>query len=448
MIDILMPRLSDTMEAGTIAVWHKQPGDRVDIGDILVEIETDKAVMEYEAYDAGTLGEILVAEGEQATIGAVIAHLDDGRPREPERDGPLATGAPQPSAESAVSPVVSAAASAAPSAAASVESAGATPYAAPHSAAGQRLFSTPLVRRLARESAIDLSRVTGSGPGGRIVRADIEDALAGQAADQRGAPGEAPAPGGPVAAPALVSAASPAPANDERRSTAIPFDKTRQVISRRLTESSNTTPHFSVTAVADIDELLALRAELNAHTESSGRSKISINDFLVRASAIALREHPGVNASYSPDGQGQTLMHGRVNIGVAVASEAGLVVPVITDADQKTTSLIASESQRLSALARDRGLTAAEMSGGTFTISNLGMYGVQEFTAIINPPEGAILAVGAARAEPVVIDGAIEIRHRLRCTLSADHRIIDGALAAQFLATLTGLLERPLGIVV
>lgn len=450
MIDILMPRLSDTMETGTIAVWHKQPGDRVDIGDILVEIETDKAVMEYEAYDAGTLGEILVAEGEQATIGAVIAHLDDGRPREPERDAPLAAGATQPPAESAVSPAVSAAASAA----ASVESAGATPYAAPHTAAGQRLFATPLVRRLARESAIDLSRVTGSGPGGRIVRADIEDALAGQATDQRAARGAVPAPAGALAAPALVSAASlapapaPAPANDARRSTAIPFDKTRQVISRRLTESSSTTPHFYVTAVADIDELLALRADLNAHTESSGRSKISINDLLVRASAIALREHPGVNASYSPDGQGQTLMHGRVNIGIAVASDAGLVVPVIADADRKTTSLIASDSQRLSALARDRGLTAAEMSGGTFTISNLGMYGVQEFTAIINPPEGAILAVGAARAEPVVIDGAIEIRHRLRYTLSADHRIIDGALAAQFLATLTGLLERPLSIVV
>lgn len=443
MIDILMPRLSDTMETGTIAVWHKQPGDRVDVGDILVEIETDKAVMEYEAYDAGTLGEILVAEGDQATIGAVIAHLDDGRPREPERDAPLAVSTPQLPAESDASPGSSAAASAAPS----VESAGGTPHTAPHTAAGQRLFATPLVRRLARESAIDLSRVTGSGPGGRIVRADIEDALAGQAADQPAAPGEAPAPAAPVAAPALGSAASPAPANDARQSTAIPFDKTRQVISRRLTESSSTTPHFYVTAVADIDELLALRADLNAHTESSGRSKISINDLLVRATAIALREHPGVNASYSPDGQGQTLMHGRVNIGIAVASDAGLVVPVITDSDQKTTSLIASESQRLSALARDRGLTAAEMSGGTFTISNLGMYGVQEFTAIINPPEGAILAVGAAQAEPVVIDGAIEIRHRLRYTLSADHRIIDGALAAQFLATLTGLLERPLGIV-
>lgn len=447
MIDILMPRLSDTMETGTIAVWHKQPGDRVEIGDILVEIETDKAVMEYEAYDAGTLGEILVAEGDQATIGTVIAHLDDGRPREPERDAPLAVSTPQLPAESDASPGSSAAASAAASAAPSVESAGGTPHTAPHTAAGQRLFATPLVRRLARESAIDLSRVTGSGPGGRIVRADIEDALAGQAADKRAASGSAPAPAGPVAAAASAASLAPAPANDARRSTVIPFDKTRQVISRRLTQSSSTTPHFYVTAVADIDELLALRAELNAHTESSGRSKISINDLLVRAAAIALREHPGVNASYSTEGQGQTLMHGRVNIGIAVASEAGLVVPVITDADRKTTSLIAGESQRLSALARDRGLTAAEMSGGTFTISNLGMYGVQEFTAIINPPEGAILAVGAARAEPVVIDGAIEIRHRLRYTLSADHRIIDGALAAQFLATLTGLLERPLSIV-
>ena len=399
MIDIRMPRLSDTMEEGTIAVWHKKSGDTVAVGDILVEIETDKATMEYEAYEAGVLHDILVPEGAPATIGMVIAHLDDGSGDTPTTGSGLGTPA----------------------------------------SAGERLFASPLVRRLAREHAIDLSQVVGSGPGGRIVRADIESAWASRDSTADGA--DAQSTNTPR------DEADSATAGDARQSSVVPFDQTREVISRRLSESSSTAPHFFVTAAADIEALLGFRADLNAHLESAGRPKISINDILVRACAIALREHPGMNASYSPEGRGQTLVHDRVNIGIAVASPTGLVVPVIGEVDQKTASQVAAESRRLAGLAQDRRLSATDMTGGTFTISNLGMYGVEQFTAIINPPEGAILAVGAARAEPAVIDGVIEIRHRMRYTLSADHRIIDGALAAQFLATLTDLLEHPMNII-
>ncbi|MGO4806815.1 dihydrolipoamide acetyltransferase family protein [Arthrobacter sp. 2MCAF15] len=444
MINILMPRLSDTMEEGTIAVWHKKPGDRVDIGDILVEIETDKASMEYEAYDTGVLHNILVPEGEQATIGMIIAHLDDGSPKESKADasgtdtlqGPVIGEGNEPSTIG-TPPAPAGLVDAPPPSAQTDETT--TERTKPNTADSQRLFATPLARRLARERAIDLQHITGSGPGGRIVRADIEDALARQSpvptSDAVAAPAEALATAGPVGS------------TDARQSTVVAFDKTRQVISRRLTESSSTAPHFYVTSIADVEELLALRADLNAHIESTGRAKISVNDLLVRACAIALRKHPEVNASYSPENRGQTLLHGRVNIGMAVASSTGLVVPVIADADQKTASQIATESHRLAGLAKDRKLSATDMSGGTFTISNLGMYGVEQFTAIINPPEGAIIAVGAAQPEPVAIDGALEIRHRMRYTLSADHRIIDGALAAQFLATLTELLRHPLDII-
>jgi pyruvate dehydrogenase E2 component (dihydrolipoamide acetyltransferase) len=303
-----------------------------------------------------------------------------------------------------------------------------------------RVIATPLVRRLAREHAIDLGRVTGTGPGGRIIRVDLDHALS----PQPSTPGVADA----VPDDRLPRPDAPVSLEDVRQSTVVPFDKTRQVISRRLSESSSTTPHFSVTAVADVDALLNLRADINGQRDSSGRAKISVNDLLVRACALALREHPEVNASYSPQGNGATLLHGHVNIGIAVAAATGLVVPVVTHADQKSASHIAAESRRLTGLAKERKLTTADMTGGTFTISNLGMFGVEQFTAIINQPEGAILAVGAARPEPVVVDGAVEVRHRMRFTLSADHRIIDGALAARFLATLTALLERPLTIIV
>lgn len=418
MIDILMPRLSDTMTEGTIAAWRKQPGDRVEAGDIIVEIETDKALMEQEAYEAGVLSAILTQEGEQARIGEPIARLDDGTgaDQDPGRSRPET---PAPPARPAVP-------------AAPVVPAVPATLVPPGTDAGTRQFTSPLVRRLARERGIDLAGVIGSGPGGRIVRADIPEAAAGAFAG--GGEGGAASP-------------APAVADETQRSTVIPFDATRAVIARRLSESSSETPHFAVTAVADVTELLALRQTLNERLVAADRPKLSVTDLLVRAAALALREVPGVNASYSPEGRGATVMHERVHIGLAVAAASGLVVPVIHDADRQPTSAIAARAAALSARARDGRLSVSEMTGGTFTISNLGMYGVWQFTAVINPPEGAILAVGAAVSEPAVVGGDVTVREQLRYTLSADHRIIDGALAAQFLRALTQLLENPVAIV-
>jgi pyruvate dehydrogenase E2 component (dihydrolipoamide acetyltransferase) len=298
---------------------------------------------------------------------------------------------------------------------------------------GEQRFASPLVRKLARDHHLDLSGVQGTGPGGRIIRQDI-DGLLEQAA--RGPePVARPTPGPPVPQ-------ADAGAEDRRRSEAVPMSRTRRVIARRLAESARTVPHFYVTAAADAEALMRLRGDLNEQLLAAGRPKVSVNDLLVRASALALRQHPEVNASYSDDGD-TVLLHHRVNVGVAVASENGLVVPVIEDADHKTVTQLGAEAKELVSLANAKKLTPAQMSGGTFTISNLGMFGVEQFTAIINPPEAAILAVGGTAREPSVVDGEIVPRYRMRYTLSADHRVIDGALAAQFLQTLTRLIEHP-----
>jgi pyruvate dehydrogenase E2 component (dihydrolipoamide acetyltransferase) len=435
-IEIKMPRLSDTMGEGAISTWRKQPGDAVAVGDVLVEIETDKAVMEYEAYEAGTLAEILVPEGRNADIGVPIALLDDG------------------------------AVSAAPSVPAS-SSLAATGTAN----GGSRQIASPLVRKLAREKQLDLSHIAGSGPGGRIIRADLNDLLATgtsatgsaevtPAAAQPAsavsafvalpatstAP-DAPAPAGPAVLPGAV-AGSAAPETDDVRGTRnVPVSQVRRVIARRLSESAREIPHFYVTAVADAQALMDLRATLNAQLTAAGRAKISVNDLLIRACALALRAHPDVNVSYGGDASSVLLVHDRINIGVAVAAESGLIVPVIRDADTKTVTQLGAEAKKLVALAAERKLTPAQTSGGTFTISNLGMYGVEHFTAIINPPESAILAVGATTREPTVVGDTLEPRYRLRYTLSVDHRVIDGALAARFLQTLTTLIERPWTII-
>ena len=417
MIDILMPRLSDTMTEGAIAAWHRRPGDTVASGDVLVEIETDKAVMEQESYESGILAEILVDVGETVAIGTPIARLDDGSGKEPERAGPTV---PAPAADSPAADV--------PAALPAAVEPAARPE--PPRADSERLIATPLVRRLAKERGTDLSAVTGSGPGGRIVRADL-DAL-------------------PDGTPALTAAPAPtvAAADDGRGSEIVPFDAIRHTVASRLTESATTTPTFTVTASADVDALLALRAQINTAMADSGAGrKVTVNDLFVRAVALALRAHPGVNASYSPEGRGQTLVHARVNVGIAVASPSGLVVPVVRDADRTAVSVIADATKELIGKASERGLTAADLSDGTFTISNLGMHGVEHFTAIINPPQGAILAIGAAREELALSEGAVVTRTRVRYTLTADHRIIDGALAAQFLATLTGLIQNPIRIV-
>jgi pyruvate dehydrogenase E2 component (dihydrolipoyllysine-residue acetyltransferase) len=504
-IEIKMPRLSDTMEEGAIATWHKKPGDPVAVGDVLVEIETDKAVMEYEAYQAGTLAEILVPEGENADIGAPIALLDDGAggpapsvpaqataAQAPERepDSPAPPAALPAPAQLPAPPAAPAATPAQAPVAADPPTGQDTAHAASghdgHTNGGGRQIASPLVRKLAKEHQLDLSHVTGSGPGGRIIRADITGLLAGGVPAQAtagppvpGTPGDAPASSAATApaatAPAATApAASPAPAaapvqapggaaqpvpvspetartapirsaaEDEVRGTHDqPISQVRRVIARRLSASAREIPHFYVTAVADAQALMDLRATLNAQLADAGRPKVSVNDLLIRACALALREHKDVNVSYGGDASSVMLVHDRVNIGVAVAAESGLIVPVIRDADTKTVTQLGAEAKKLVALAAERKLTPDQTSGGTFTISNLGMYGVEHFTAIINPPESAILAVGATTREPTIVGEAIEPRYRLRYTLSVDHRVVDGALAAKFLKTLTGLIEHP-----
>ena len=434
MIEIIMPRLSDTMEEGAIATWHKHPGDRVEIGDVLVEIETDKATMDYEAYEAGTLSQILVDEGATVTIGTPIALLDNDEESAATAPATVkdssAPSTPSPSAATPPPTVLSP-----PSPPVVTSSPMIARSAAPLVNEGERRFASPLVRKLAREHALDLSQVHGSGPGGRIIRTDLNNLLT----DGATAPTTKVAPRPVVYTGEVV--------DQKRASEPVQLTKARRVIARRLGESAREIPHYYVTAVADAEVLVQMRTDLNEQLSSAGEPKISINDLVIKASALALLDHPNVNASYLGDESPTMLIHHRVNIGVAVASKNGLVVPVIVDADQKTVTQVGAEAKQLAAQASTKGLTIDQMSGGTFTISNLGMYGVEEFTAIINPPEGAILAVGATQREPTVVGDVVVPRYRMRFTLSSDHRIIDGALAAEFLRTLTRLIENPWRII-
>ena len=429
MSDILMPRLSDTMEEGVVSSWHKKPGDKVSAGDALVDIETDKALMEYEAYEDGVLGEILVAEGDSATIGTPIATLvTDGAvpaPRPAADSGPAAQESP------AQEPEAQASAAQEPAA---VPSQAASGTANGHS----RPPSSPLARRIARENGVDLTTVTGSGPGGRIVRADVEAASL-ESAVRSTAPA---APAAPAPQPAARPQAAPVPAEAGDEDTErVPLSRIRKVTARRLAESMRAAPHFYLTRVVDVEELLAFRATLNA---ALAPAKVSVNDLIVKACATALRANPVLNVSFTEE---HLLVHKRVHVGVAVALEEGLVVPVVRDADRKSVSQIGTETREMAGRAREQRLTPQEMSGGTFTVSNLGMFGVDAFTAVINPPEAAILAVGATRKDVVFRDGEVVPRDRMTLTLSIDHRACDGATGAVFLGQLTDLLENPFRIV-
>ncbi len=411
MVDILMPRLSDTMEEGVVNAWVKQVGDDVKTGDTLVEIETDKAVMEHESYEDGVLAEIIVGEGGTAAIGSPIARLRGAG--EPEESSP-AEPAAEPTAEPAAKPADAAA----------EESAAAS---ATTSATGGRILSSPLARRDARENGIDLSTVSGTGPGGRIIRADVA-----RVRDEHGGDG-AVAP----AATATQPATTPEVADTDE---VLPLSSMRKTIARRLSQSKQAAPHFYVTKSVDAGPLMSLRSELNDRLVAAGRDKVSVNDIIVRAASVVLREHPVVNSSFADD---SIVQHGRVHVGVAVATEAGLVVPVIRDADGKNLTTISTETRELAGRARDRKLSPDEMSGGTFTVSNLGMYGIDHFTAVINPPEAAILAVGAVASEAGVRDGELAVVQRMTMTLSADHRVVDGAQAAEFVRDLAAVLEDP-----
>lgn len=420
MPQVLMPRLSDTMAEGTLSQWVKHEGDQVRKGDILAVIETDKAAMDMEAYDEGVLTRILVGEGASVPIGTPIAVI-----------GEAAAGAsspfPVPAPDHAERAVVS-------------------PPAPPQPPPAGR--ASPLARKLAREHGIDLTTVSGTGPGGRVVRADIEDAARDRGGAQPGPWPAAPEPAGP-ARPAPVSAPAPprsavapqlAPAADAEE---IALSTVRRLTAERLAASAREIPHFYLTVVAAADKLLAFRAQAN---ERRGTDiKISVTDLLTRACAAALAAHPEVNVSWDVT---RILRHRHVNIGVAVAIDDGLIVPVIRDADRKTLTEIAREAHDLTARARERTLSPDELSGGTFTISNLGMYGIRQFTAVINPPQAAILAVGEATRQPVVHGDQVTVGTTMTLTLSIDHRAVDGATGSAFLTGLRELIEEPLWIVI
>lgn len=427
MPEVQMPRLSDTMEEGVLSRWLKKEGDLVHRGDILAEIETDKSTMDLEAYDDGPLTALLVAEGTTVPIGQPIAIIGEA--------AGVPTGGPPAPTASTVAPDAS------PSDV--VESAVSAPASAPAPAAADAARrASPLVRKIAHDHGIDLGTVTGTGPGGRIIRVDIEPVVAAMGdhpRDQR--PATTPTSAS-VSEPSAADAATPSAPPPQMDDEEVPLTAIRRVTARRLTESA-AVPHFYLTNVVDSERLLAFRAEINDALAASG-GKVSVTDLLVRACAVALRAHPGVNASWAGD---KILRHRRIDIGVAVATDAGLIVPVVRDADRKTVREIGVEARALAERANAGSLTPQEFSGGTFTISNLGMYGIDHFTAILNPPEAAILAVGAATPAAVVRDGAVVVGSTTKLTLSVDHRVVDGAPAAAFLRELKEILQEPLRIV-
>ncbi|MFD3686418.1 dihydrolipoamide acetyltransferase family protein [Nocardiopsis sp. NPDC058631] len=427
MSEIQMPRLSDTMEEGVISTWVKQVGDKVASGDVLVEIETDKAVMEYEAYEDGYLVKQSVSEGDTVQIGAVIGVIGDSPDAVPDDSG---SGGSEPAQESA-DEAGEEAAPAAEEEAAPAEAPAPSPG---DGGDGPRPRTSPLARRLAREYGLDINSIQGSGPKGRIVRADIEAAKDGGAREA--------APAAPAAKEERSAPAAPA-FDDGRDSEELKVSNVRKVIARRLSESKQTVPHFYLRRTIDAEALKGFRGQINEQLASTG-AKISFNDLIVKACATALKLHPAVNTSWVDD---KLLQHRRINVGVAVAVDAGLVVPVLHDTDRATLSEISTRTRELAGKARDGKLKPQEMSGGTFSVSNLGMFGVDSFSAVINPPEAAILAVGAMRQEPVVVDGEVVVRNRISLELSVDHRAVDGAVGAAFLKDLAEILEEPMRII-
>jgi len=409
MADLVMPRLSDTMEEGTILLWLKRDGEELRRGEELVEIETDKATMTYQSDLAGVL-QIVAGEGETLAVGALIAHVgppEAGRaaPVDEPRGGARAAepaGTPEPARDNAPGRVLSGDARASP----------------------ERVRASPLARRIARESGVDLRTLSGSGPGGRIVRADVQDAPA-----PAPAPAAAPAP---ASAPALDSVATA-----KGETTIVELTRAQQTIARRMAESKATIPDFSLQSTVDMQECAKLRVELKRLSPDEAPT---YNDMVVKACAIALREHPRANGSYR---DGHLELHARVNVGVAVAAEDTLTVPTVFDADEKSLGEIARETRALADRVRAGAITPPELGGGTFSVSNLGMYGVASFTAIVNPPQAAILSVGSVQPRAIVRDGELLARHTMTLTLACDHRILYGADAARFLARIRELLEAP-----
>lgn len=426
--EILMPALSPTMEEGTISKWLKKEGDEVRSGDILAEIETDKATMEFEAVDEGTLGKILIPEGTAGIkVNTPIAVLLE--------EGEDASAISAPKAAQAV-------AAPAPVVAAPVAAPAAAPAPAAPVVAGARVFASPLARRIAAEKGLDLSAVKGSGPRGRIVKADVETATA---APKAAAPvaSAAPAPAAVAPAEPAVSASAVAKLYEGREYTEMPLDGMRKTIAARLTEAKQTIPHFYLRREINLDALLAFRTELNKKLAARD-VKLSVNDFIIKACALALQQVPDANAVWAGD---RILKMKASDVAVAVAIDGGLFTPVLKDSEAKSLSKLSTEMKDLARRARDRKLAPQEYQGGSFAISNLGMFGIENFDAVINPPHGAILAVGAGIKKPVVgADDQITVATMMSVTLSVDHRVIDGALGARLLAAIVENLENPLAM--
>jgi pyruvate dehydrogenase E2 component (dihydrolipoamide acetyltransferase) len=430
-VEILMPALSPTMEEGTLAKWLVKEGDVVKSGQVIAEIETDKATMEFEAVDEGTIGQILVAEG---TAGvkvntAIAVLLEDGE----------AAGAAV-AKPAAAAPV--AAVAAAPVAVAAPVAAAVAPV-----AAGARVFASPLARRIAKEKGLDLTKVAGSGPHGRIVRADVEGASPVAAVASAAAPAAVTATAAPAKAamPTGMAAETVMKMYADRAFTEVPLDGMRRTVAARLTEAKQTIPHFYLRREVRLDALMAFREQLNKGLEARG-VKLSVNDFIIKASAIALQAVPGANRVWAGD---RMLQLTPSDVAVAVAVEGGLFTPVLRDAQTKTLSALSAEMKDLAARAKTKKLAPQEYQGGSFAISNLGMMGIENFDAVINPPHGSILAVGAGIKKPVVqADGSIGVATVMSMTLSVDHRVIDGALGAEFLKVIVECLENPISMLV
>ncbi len=436
MAEVTMPRLSDTMSEGAVGRWLKKPGDAVADGEIIAEIETDKATMELQAFESGTLQKILVPEGQTVPIGQTIAIIGDG-------------AAPEEAAPPPEQPAAAPAQSAAPTAPAAKTEApppAAQPQAAPPASQSngqsgdERIKASPLARRMADERGIDLRQVQGTGPGGRIIKENIESfqPAAAPTTDDRRPTTAVPAPASPHTA-----AAAPAP-----NAAAEPLGRLRRAIARAMNESKPGIPHIYVTVEIDMGAAMQLRKQIN--DSGAADVKISVNDLVVKAAARALVKLPAVNNSFSTTAEGQPglVKNAGVNVSVAVALEDGLIAPVIKDADKKSIGTIAAEVKDMAARARDGKIKQNELEGATFQVTNLGMYGVVEFGSIITVPQSASLAVGAVRQVPVVRDGEIVVGEVMNATLSADHRIVDGAVAAQYLAELRRLLEAPMSLLV
>ncbi len=443
MSEIIMPKMGDAMTEGKVIRWYKKAGDPVKKGEPLLEIETDKVNLDLEAEEDGVLGEILVAEGAMADVGARLATIGGAgaaaaAPAKPPREKGTPEGKAEPKT-AGVEAAKAAAAAAAPAPAAKQEAKagpgsgpGRGPGAAPAAAAeeGRRVRSSPLARKVAKELGVELGGISGTGPGGRIVADDIRKASESGAAPAAARAGAAASPAKPLLPPAAGL--------EEKK---VPLSTMRRTIAKRLAESLGPIPHFFLTIDVDVTDLQKMREQISEIADA----KVSINDFIVRAAALALHHHPNVNASFTEEA---IALHGEAHVGIAVATPEGLITPVVRNADRKSVVEIAAEVRDLAGRARNRKLRPDEYQGSTFTISNLGMFGIEEFTAVINPPNVAILAIGAAGPQPVVMDGKIRIRERMKVTMSCDHRVVDGAAGAEYLRTLKIYLEQPVRLVI